>query len=132
MFFSGSNNFIVGGKSNQLEAAGIQNSVLVGGQSNRLYAVENSVTLGGTNLDARTASDRSVFAGGSGGTFDFLADSAIIASNNNTFVGGTLNNVTVLSSRGLSKNAVGTDITSSVVIAAVDGSQSNMVVEPDV
>jgi len=125
MFFSGSNNFIIGGKSNQLEAAGIQNSVLIGGQSNRLYAVENSVTLGGTNLDARTASNRSVFLGGSNGTFDFLQDSAVIASNNTAFMGGTLNNVTVLSSRGLSKNAIGTDITSSVVIAAVDGSQSN-------
>jgi len=125
MFFSGSNNFIIGGKLNQLEAANIINSVIVGGQSNRLYSTENSVMLGGTNLDARTASHRSAFIGGSGGTFDYLQDSAVIASNNTTFVGGTLNNVTVLSSRGISKNAVGTDITSSVVIAAVDGSQSN-------
>lgn len=125
MQFSGSNNAIIGGQSNTLEASGINNSVIVGGQSHRLYALNNSAIIGGTSIDARTASDRSVFLGGSGGTFDYFQDSAVIASNNTTFVGGTLNNVTVLSSKNISKNAVGTDITSSVVIAAVDGTQSN-------
>lgn len=123
--FNGSNNAIIGGQSNTLEASGIVNSIIIGGQSHRLYATENSVILGGTGYDARTASHRSAFIGGSGGTFDYLQDSAVIASNNTTFVGGTLNNITVLSSKNISKNAPGTDITSSVVIAAVDGSQSN-------
>jgi hypothetical protein len=125
MKFSGSNNAIIGGQSNDLEAAGLNNSVILGGQNHRLYALDNSAIIGGSSWDARTASSRMVVLGGSGGTLDFFQDGLIGASNNINFQGGTLNNITVLSSKNVTKNAIGTDITSSVVLAAIDGTQSN-------
>lgn len=128
MYHSGSGNFIIGGQGNLVQAVNTNNSGIIGSTNSRVYTVQNTVIVGGQNMDVRTSCDRTVAAAGQYLTLDRLADSVVLASQNiTTDQGPILTNTNFIGARSITVNTVGTNVNNNQAIINVNGAAGTRV-----